>query len=271
MIASKISVAILIVASTTPTGSYMSKITFDGQYQTFGEVTSANPLPPDYHSENLVDSITVLAKTRLACREQGMLPKPNWGNGRENIVSAVLSMLNKPLSVLDIGGGVGTMYFSLKASCDIELDYTVMELPTTCEMGRKLLPEVKFVSGVPAEHFDAVTFCSALQYFEDYKSIIAEALQGLPDTVILTDTPTGPADTFSCAQLNIAGRAIPIWVFNQTEIIELFEAQGYRLRMKALSHFPFHNFDNYEGNASKTYFTNFVFVENDPGSWLLVR
>ena len=137
-----------------------------------------------------------------------------------------------------------------------------MELPATCRLGRKIIPEVKFVSKIPTKHFDVVMFCSSLQYFEQYKCVIAEALQGMPDLFILTDTPSGSAATFVCAQINIVNRAIPIWIFNRIELIELIEAFGYKLRMKSLSHFPFHNFDNYEMNSSETYFTNFIFFKD---------
>jgi hypothetical protein len=85
----------------------MKNTTFAGHYKTFMQCKSANHLTSSgYHSKDSKNSIIALAKYRLSCSKEGVLPKPNWGNCRESIISTALLMLNKPLLVLDIGGAL---------------------------------------------------------------------------------------------------------------------------------------------------------------------
>ena len=244
------------------------RITFEGQFLTFKEAEDAYPLlVAGYLSPSHMDSI-VLAKRKLSSLARGEMPDSAWGNCRENIVLSTLSAMPKKddvLRVLDVGGGLGAFYISLKISCpQVKVDYAILELADTVEQGNLLFAEfsdVKFIAEMPSENerFDVIVFGSSLQYFEKYIDIIRTTCSYRPETIILTDCLMGVVDTFVCAQLNVPDRVLPMWVFNRAEIISLFSDHGYSLQLKSISHFPFHNFANYNNDVSKTRYTNLIF------------
>ena len=171
----------------------------------------------------------------------------------------------KVIKVLDVGGGLGACYLNFKRACpQTGIHYTIVDLPETVEQGKDLFSaysDIEFIKEFPPEHsdFDVVLFGSSLQYFQNYQDIVKLVCSYGPEVIILADHPMGIADTFVCAQINMADRVIPFNVFNIDELRNLFEAQAYAPVLKTLSHYPFHDFSNYNDEVSKTRFYNFIF------------
>ena len=250
-----------------PQNSKPTRVTFSGEYLTFNDVFKAYPSAKSYHSSSSMQQLEMLAKQKLNSLSSNTIPESSWANGRDNIVLTLLTTLftNKTLRIFDIGGGLGSLFTSIKISCpQIKVDYTILELPETVIQGNKLFSEfseIKFVTEIPQkdETFDICLFASSLQYFEDYKGIIQVACIYKPQWIILVDHPMTNSPSFVCAQVNMSDRVIPIMVFNLLNIIQIFGVHGYNLKMKSISHYPFHNFSNYENDLSKTNFYNLIF------------
>jgi hypothetical protein len=74
-----------------------------------------------------------------------------------------------------------------------------------------------------------VQFCGSLQYIDDYRSAIVRACSFQPRFLHLLKLPVGTFPTFATAQRNIAGSVIPVWFFNESELVDLCASQNYRL------------------------------------------
>lgn len=107
---------------------------------------------------------------------------------------------------------------------------------------------------------DIVYYGSSLQYFDDNSKILTEAIQYKPRYVIVSDAPMGVQETFACAQVNMPGIVIPRWVFNQNEIIRLFDYGGYELIHESANYYPFHNFYSYREPYQSIMHKNLIFV-----------
>ncbi len=75
------------------------------------------------------------------------------------------------MSILDWGGGAGHYYLYSKALLpEVAFDYHCVDVPMLCEVGRKLLPEIRFhewaVEGLTC---DLVISSSSLHYAEDWR------------------------------------------------------------------------------------------------------
>lgn len=88
------------------------------------------------------------------------------------------------LSVLDWGGALGNYAAAGKVLLrEASLDFTVKERPALCEVGRELLPDVRFTSSDDdcfSRRYDLVMASNALQYTEDWQSMtrrLADAAQ----------------------------------------------------------------------------------------------
>jgi putative methyltransferase (TIGR04325 family) len=242
--------------------------TFSGQYLSFKEVLETRPMATNYHSENSLQDVVNSAKDIVSKFKQGQLVSSGWETSRLNILPTFLSSAHskdKALKILDVGGGLGEAYMNLRASIPaINCDYTILELDETVREGAALFSDfadVRFISEFPHKIgvFDLVLFGSSLQYFEDYATIIKWTCDLKPEAIILTDFPMGIVKTFVCAQVNMLNRVIPMNVCNLEEIVCLFGSYGYAVASKTVSYYSFHDFSNYDNDASRTNFYNLIF------------
>jgi len=98
----------------------------------------------------------------------------------------------REISVLDWGGGLGHYYHYAKALLPgVSLDYTVKDVPTLCEEGRKLLPEVTFASDddVLARTYDFVFASSAVHYERDPYAALGRLAAASREWLFVTRTP----------------------------------------------------------------------------------
>lgn len=82
------------------------------------------------------------------------------------------------ISILDWGGGAGHYYVYSKALLpEVGIDYHCYDVPSLCEVGRKLQPEVHFhhdATELKGRQFDLVISSSALHYFEDWQAVLRQ-------------------------------------------------------------------------------------------------
>ena len=156
---------------------------------------------------------------------------------------------DRPLSILDIGGGMGTAYLDLSASGSVRsIRYQVMERPSVCEWGKKLWSddEISFVSDwseVKASP-DIIHISTALQYFTDYREVIRHAKASGAAYVLFTRLSAGNIPTFATVQRNMLGGLLPYWFLSLKELLGLMQPEYekvYEGRMRNyydMSNFP---------------------------------
>lgn len=170
-------------------------------------------------------------------------------NGRANVtvsateesrlLAVLASMVGsefKEVSVLDFGGALGASYIILNSALkdSASIKYVVIERDNICRLGRKLFDrdaQIRFCAELPADpgNIDIVYICSALQYVEDYRSLLSSLCAYRSKYILLAKTSAGDIPTYATAQLNIKGSAIPFWFINVNELVHILEAAGFSL------------------------------------------
>jgi len=247
-------------------------ITFEGIFCEFGEVLEKYQNSTNYNSNQSLIDLEVEAIQELSNLEASLPPNLSYNLIRRNVLTFIVSMISgNNISLLDIGGGLGTTYLDLKYSSPNKIiDFTILELPDTAKIGSKIFRKhsnVKFITDFPSDkmnEFKIVHFGSSLQYFNDYKKVLKSCALLKPELIVLSGTAAGKALTFVCAQVNMENKTIPMWVFNLDEIVDFMEALGYFIIHKSISYYAFHNFLNYSGeDEANTQIYNLIFKQNN--------
>ena len=159
---------------------------------------------------------------------------------RNELMVATAAAKQKPVSILDFGGGPGFGFLALsEAHPEVakQCEYQIVENAAVCRACSTL-----FADGVPSFHsqfpkkreFDIVFSASALQYVADWRGIIATlAAYGAP-TLILSDIYAGNFPAFVTLQ-NYYDSRIPHWFLNIDELIAEVGTHGYRI--SKMSHY----------------------------------
>lgn len=134
--------------------------------------------------------------------------------------------------ILDFGGGFGAHAHALKRLLPhLCFDYTLCELPGFCEYGRKLNPDVRFVSSLSdaGNGFDLVYASSSIQYVRDWPTLIAGLCAASMGRVFVTRTPfVFQSPSFIVVQ-RAYGTEYPGWVFNYREFVQAVEGSALHL------------------------------------------
>jgi putative methyltransferase (TIGR04325 family) len=92
----------------------------------------------------------------------------------------VLSLVSRDktcIRVLDWGGGIGHYYKIAKSLFpDLRLEYTCKDMPKICAVGRRICPEVRFVSkemDCLQEKYDLVMASTSLHYNRDWQRVLS--------------------------------------------------------------------------------------------------
>lgn len=240
-------------------------ITYEGIFDSFEAVIRSYGNQPDYST----DLDRALSKEKLHTLISDYNSRidlfPNWSSCRFNFFSSFISGLEfKEIKVLDIGGGYGETYLYLKQATSKVFEYRIFELDFTVDESEnefRDFSEISFLCSIKDLEFspDIVYFGSSLQYFNDYKNILLTAVGFQPRFIIISDTPMGDIETFTCAQVNMPGIVIPRWVFSKSEIFNLLESTGYEVIHDSANYYPFHNFNNYPSSYQKITHKNIIF------------
>lgn len=151
------------------------------------------------------------------------------------IVSTLLTSIQKPVHILDFGGGLGVSFFSLVKMVPrwSNLEYSIVEGAEICEYARKNLGRfnnLHFFDELPPDlrRFDIVHAGSSLHYVRDWKGMLARFTEYGPRFIILSGLTAGNIQTFVTFQ-NYYEFEIPVWFWNKGEIISTLSAMDYEL------------------------------------------
>jgi putative methyltransferase (TIGR04325 family) len=150
------------------------------------------------------------------------------------VVAAVLTQQDKA-RVLDFGGGLGSGYLVLLKTVPqthASVEYNVVEVEGICRAGAQLFAGGKgpvFLPALPdGIDYDLVHTASAMQYIEDWRTVVARlAGYGAP-FMVFADAFVGPFASFVTLQ-NYYGSRIRHWFLNADEFIDEVCRHGYEL------------------------------------------
>lgn len=146
------------------------------------------------------------------------------------------------LSVLDWGGGVGQYHvYAGSLLPELALEYVVKDVSPLCEVGRKLQPQVSFVSEDDAafgQRYDFVFASSALQYSRDFYGTLSKMCDAAGSYLMITRSPfVEHAQDFVVLQRpHIYGymTEYAAWFVNRTRFLAFVKSRGFTLEREFL-------------------------------------
>jgi putative methyltransferase (TIGR04325 family) len=178
------------------------------------------------------------------------------------VVYWLRSALQDSRTVFEIGGHIGEAYygFSRVLPYPADLQWTICDVPTIAEAGRKLAHErgrtnLHFVTSLrETEGADVLLAAGALQYFEP--RTLAEVIAPFrvrPRHILVNVTPVYDGPSFVTLQ-NIGSAYCPYRIFSRPEFVGALEQVGYTLvdswrkdRALSIPGHPDKSFDHYSG------------------------
>lgn len=187
-------------------------------------------------------------------------------------ISAMMLNQKHKIEILDFGGGLGIGYMTLKESilnATKQIEYTILELPEICKQGIELHNnEINFIESFPNfTEFDLVHSSSAIQYIEDWKSLVTKFCSTNAKYILMSDVFAGDFETYATLQ-NYYNNKIPHWFFNYNEFIEIFIQYGYKLEMRTYVSAKRLNFEdelpmtNFDEKYQLKYTSHLLFSKN---------
>lgn len=146
------------------------------------------------------------------------------------------------VSVLDWGGGLGHYYVYARALFPpLRLDYVIKDFAGFCEAGRKLLPDVNYVSDEAEAlscSYDFVFASSSLHYTRDHYGLLGRLCDSAAGWLMVTRTPTiENHDDFVVVQRpHMYGymTEYPGWFINRQRLLDFVTARGFCLEREFL-------------------------------------
>jgi putative methyltransferase (TIGR04325 family) len=140
------------------------------------------------------------------------------------------------LSVLDWGGALGHYYvLGRELLPHVDLHYTCKELPSVCARGRRLVPEVRFVSdeSYRDRDYDLVLASDSMQYEPEWRSLLERWRRVASQFLFVTRLPvTLRSESFVVLQRAYAyGYETEYlgWVLNRDELVRAAADNGFAL------------------------------------------
>jgi putative methyltransferase (TIGR04325 family) len=179
---------------------------------------------------------------QLAVAEQAMEATPASGAEPDNdayfegLIAGFLSAKRGPVKVVDFGGSLALAYLQLlKSYRPVErMRWTVVESAPICEAGKDFakhhrLNHVDFIADIGrTSDFDVFFARNAFHYTRDWHGLISTIAQRGAELVVLRGVIAGPTPTF-CTLQNYYGQQIPVWFFNEAELVQSFGEAGFGL------------------------------------------
>lgn len=114
----------------------------------------------------------------------------------EKIIFELLNKKSKINKLLDIGGGLGSIYYSLVKK-KINLDYYILEDSKFIDKIKKIkLKKINYIKKIPDKKFDIVLLLSSLHYIKNWKNLLKKILKNNPDYIAIIDLPVVNIPTF---------------------------------------------------------------------------
>jgi len=210
---------------------------WQGVYSSFHDVPSRGPGCDD--DRWIAEYAAGVRQLRRAYSTGLDSQQGNYGEHQTLCLLAALVACNRDvLRVLDYGGGLGPAFVHLVNTVRNlgQLDYRIVDTPRMCGEGSELFVDdgrITFSPDLPDIAVDIAYVNSALQYFPDYAATLRKLCSLRPPYVLLARLGAGRIRTFATAQMNVPDSVIPYWFFDESEIIALLGAFGYRLLFRS--------------------------------------
>lgn len=210
---------------------------WEGVYQNYCDVPVAGD---GYEGDRLTQETLVYTRSLLAPSYRHLFI-PIEVVGQHVFLPMLVSTLNlDSVSILDFGGGMGVDYIHLISSIpnNILINYHIVENSSVCEAGARLFendPKIHFYPSVPTDltTVDIVYICTALQYVEDYDSLLKRLSNYRPKYFLFVKLAAGDNPTYASIQRNLPGTKVGHWFLNVQEIVSLMSGNGYSLIYKS--------------------------------------
>lgn len=208
----------------SPSPQFLGPI-WEGIFANFGEVPSAGD---GFRTDDWMASSRrrLEAIKSTGCRYQ------------EYLLPAIAATLaaerrKSPLIVLDVGGGPGNGYPTLRAAMPCgAIEFHVVENEEVCNLGIEAFPattELKFHTTIPKlPQIDILHLGSVIQYVDDWKSFLKQLTSLQSDYLLFSDAFAGNVPTFVTAQ-HFYGLRLPCRFLSIDELTTFVEGQGMQL------------------------------------------
>lgn len=224
---------------------------WDGVYEHFDQVPV---LGKGFASAEWLSDMERYTRSAVMAIDNGARIPENVPQYHSLLASLIASFESgdRPVHVLDLGGGMGIGFANVRRCTfsELDCDYMVVDNEASCERGRQLLKDfssVTFTSRMPegSHAVDIAVLSGVLQFVENYDELLSNLASFKPSLWLFTFLPAGDIPTFVSAQRNVPGSILPVWFFNEAELTKKIEALGYRLvfrsaldRVFDMSNFP---------------------------------
>ena len=148
-------------------------------------------------------------------------------------VIGLLATKKKKITVLDVGGALGSEYWrniTILNKFGIEITWIVYEQENYVNLGEKYIKDIQFTKDLPS-HADVVLLSSVLQYIPDYQEMLRTILQGGSEYILIDRQPVADYSQI-CIQYvgsNIYNASYPMQVINKMEMNNIFTESNYKL------------------------------------------
>lgn len=156
---------------------------------------------------------------------------------------------NKPLTVLDFGGSLGSTYFQNRKLLGDSVSWNIVEQPQFVEKGRKCVPEITFYSTIDemeatGKRADILILSGVLQYFDNPYKYIDMFLQRDFQYLLIDRFYFNFMDrdhlSLQSVSPDIYPAVYPVWLMNRKKLQHIFESAGYKeeFSWKSLDRIP---------------------------------
>lgn len=163
------------------------------------------------------------------------------------ILRCALKKGNEVVTVLDIGGALGSTWFQNRNYFTelVDLEYVVAEQDHFAEYGHKNLEDrtLRFIKSTDhwekMERFDIILMSASLQYISYYEELIVRIRKARPDYVILDRLLVSNRKRFCMETVpkTLYESSYPVVIFNKNEVEKFFEGD-YKLIENDISSVP---------------------------------
>ncbi len=245
-------------------GEYELRQYWKGVYDRFSEVPSSGK---GYFSETLTkQALETMKKAIVKLSTDYPLP---YHLEEENsflpLVASLTNNTNGKLNILELGGGMGIGYLAMLGCLEKpgDITYSIIDTPPVCEAGRELFKgdqRIQFYDDFPndVKDIDIVFVKSALQYFEDYESVLTKLTRYNPKFIFFIKLAAGKNVTYVTAQRNLSGTVIPFLFLNIDELIKFMKSLGYDPIYKSVLDRPY-NQSNFPEEYQVKKYCNILF------------
>lgn len=243
--------------------------TFEGNYKTLESVPCGTE---KYNDEELCDII-------VESRADAFSKFPKITQISDNTGFTILPLLvsqrkNKPLEILDFGGGAFIGYADILrfARNMTDISYTVVETPAMVKSVKKiLLPLLRkklvnadllqIVENIPdkIDNNSIIFVGGTIQYIDDYKETLKNLISLNAPIIVIGQTPFTDSPTYARMQLNMPHKKLATWVFNTDKFIDFMSSNGYLMDFVVGHNLPL----TYKGAPGPSMMASMVFQKID--------